>query len=107
MADVYSNIDEMIDLLRSQAALMRQLKTALMLGELLGISPKNMTGPVRHVAFDLDYHSVHRWKGMVLRVTYDGVTKDFPLVEVPYDFWPATVLTDYKGYVKRTNTNKE
>ena len=107
MADIYTNIDEMVSLCQQKIVLMRQLKRSLMLADLLGISPKEMKGPIQYFAFDLDYRSVYRWKGMVLRVTYDGVERDFPLREVPHDFWPPTVLTEYQRHVKKAKHNKE
>jgi hypothetical protein len=107
MSDIYNNIDDMIRLCREKIVLMQQLKKALMLADLLDIPVKDMKGPVKHVAFDLDYRPIYRWKGMVLRVTYDGTTQDFPLAVVPHDFWPATVLAEYQRHVKKTKPNKE
>ena len=107
MSDIYKSIDEMVDLLRQKIILMHELKRALMLAELLDIPVKDVKGSIRHVAFDLDYRPVQRWKGMVLRVTYDGTTQDFPLAVVPHDFWPAEVLAEYKRHVKRNQKHKE
>jgi hypothetical protein len=107
MADIYDNIDEMISLLHKKAELYGQFKRGLRLAALLGMAPRDMTSPVRHSVRDYDQRPLQRWRGMVLGVTYEGNTREFPLKDVHHDLWPADVLAEYRRWEKRNTKPKE
>jgi len=98
-------IDELVVLLRKKIDLMGQLKRALLLADLMGMKPKEMTGKLRHGAYDLERRSVQRWRGFVLRVTYDGEARDFPLKDIHLDLWPADLRAEYERH--RAKTRRE
>jgi hypothetical protein len=105
--DAVAAIDEMLVLLHKKIELMRQLKRALLLADLLGLPPKRMTGKLRQGAYDLEHRSVQRWRGFVLRVTYEGETREFPLKDVHLDLWPADVRAEYERHMARTGKKLE
>lgn len=107
MSDVYQSIDDLIVLCEKKVALLRDLKKALLLADLIGVPAKEVKGSIRHGVCDLEHRLTRRWKGMVLRVTYDGVTNDHPLLDVPHDLWPADVLVEYMRHVRHTEQLRE
>jgi hypothetical protein len=101
VADAVSAIDDLIVLLHKKIDLMVQLKRALLLADLLGIPPKQITGKLSRGAYELDRRITQRWRGYVLRVTYEGETREFPLKDVHLDLWPADLRADYQRHKAR------
>jgi len=104
MADIFSNINELIPKLYKQIELYQELKRALRLAELLGVSPKEMKGKVR--AGVIDGRSGPRydpqpWRGAIFHVTYNGVDHKFPLTKVHKDLWPEEHLRAWERHQKR------
>lgn len=105
-------VDGAIDALRSlieleteKIRLSNELLRCLLVAQLLNVPPKEM-GRVRHGVYDADQRTLQRWRGMVLSVTYDGETKDFPLLDVPEELWPEDVLNDYRRYQRSEERRK-
>jgi len=109
MSDIYSNIDEMIDLYGRKIELLRQLKKGLMLAEMIGIPAKDIKGKLSHGVTSYGTPLYARpWKTeeFVIRLDGEEVYRK-KLIDVPQDFWPVEVLAEYKRYVKRTQKPKE
>ena len=97
-------IDDLIVLLHKKIELMGQLKRALLLADLLGMRPNQITGKLRRGVYDVDRRTVQRWRGFVLRVTYDGKEREFPLKDVHLDLWPADLRAEYERHMRRRAT---
>lgn len=106
-------VDGAIDALRSlieleteKIRLSNELLRCLLVAQLLNVPPKEM-GRVRHGVYDAEHRTLQRWRGMVLRVTREGETTDFPLTKVPPELWPADVLAEYRRYLMRNQQRRE
>lgn len=94
------NIDRLIANHLKQGELLRELKRALRLAQLMGLSPKDM--PKTSVSFWEGTYSWERWRGAQLRVLVDGkLHSSYDLKDVHHDLWPADVLADYQRSMRR------
>lgn len=98
LVDAIDTTRRLIELTEKKAVTMRQLLRCLLLAQLLGLAPNEMRNPLRTGFRVVEHRTLQRWRGMVLSVTYDGETKDFPLLDVPEELWPEDVLNDYRRY---------
>lgn len=100
---MYANIDKLIELETQKIDLLRQLKKALLLAEMIGVAPKDIKGKLSHgiTSYGVPLYS-RPWKSEEFVVRLDGkeVLRK-KLIDVPHDFWPADILTEYKRHVKR------
>ena len=104
---LFTKMEELIELQLKQVELMRQLKRAYLLANLIGQHPNEIKGKMAwgfHSYGTPLYAKPWRTDEMVIRL--DGVeVARKKMIDVPHDFWPADVLAEYKRWVKR-NTNK-
>lgn len=103
---MYANIDEMIALCEKKIDLLRQLKKAFMLAEMIGVPPKDIKGKLSHGVTSYGTPLYARpWKTEEFVVRLDGEeVYRKKLTDVPHDFWPTEVLAEYKRHVKRNTT---
>lgn len=106
---LFEQMDELIELQLKQVELMRQLKKAYMLANIIGQHPNQIKGkmswgfPTRGTPL-----YARPWKTDEMVIRLDGVEMARKkLIDVPHDFWPADVLAEYKRHVKHNNTTKE
>lgn len=100
---MYENIDEMISLCEKKVALLRDLKKALMLAELIGVPPKEIKGKLGFGVHSYGTPLYARpWKtdDFVIRLDGEEVFRK-KLIDVPQDLWPADVLQEYQRHVRR------
>lgn len=98
--DIYDSLDKMIDLCERKIKTMKELKRALRLADVLGIPAKNVKGPMRVGVYE--GHSYFRpWTSATLKITYDGEDREFPLMTVHKELWPADILQAYEREQKR------
>lgn len=108
---LFTNIDELIALSERKVTLLRDLKKALMLAEMIGVPPKDIKGKMRtsitHYGTPL---YAKPWRKEEFVVHRDGVEVcRKKLIDVPHEFWPADVLAEYQRHLRRvaTKVNKE
>ena len=103
------NIDRLIELETQKIDLLRQLKRALMLADLIGVPAKEIKGKLGYGVHAYGTPLYARpWRTDELVIRLDGVEMARKkLIDVPHDFWPAEVLAEYKRHVKRNATHKE
>lgn len=100
---LFTQMDELIELQLKQVELMKQLKRAYMLANLIGQHPNQIKGSMSW-GFSTTGTSLYarpwRTDEMVIRVDGEEVARK-KMIDVPHDFWPADVLAEYKRHVKR------
>jgi hypothetical protein len=86
--NIIDNIDEMIRLCHQKIETLSKMKKALLLADLLGVSPKALKEPVRFVVRKGDSH-ITPWVGAVLSVRIGAAPyEDFKLTDVDRRLWP-------------------
>lgn len=96
--DVYTNIDKLIALHEKQNDLMRELKKALRMADLLGKKPGEIKGKL--VAKVTRGNSQFRpWTGAVYSIRVgDDPWEDFPLIDVHKELWPTDLLDEWRRW---------
>jgi hypothetical protein len=86
--NIIDNIDEMIRLHHETIETLSKMKKALLLADLLGVSPKALKEPVRFVVRKGD-NTRMPWVGAVLSVRIGAAPyEDFKLTDVDRRLWP-------------------
>lgn len=86
--DFYTNVDKLIELHEKQNDLMRQLKRAMRMADLVGIPPKEIKGPLVHKVRE-GPSAFRPWAGAIYSIRIgDGPWEDFLLTNVHRDLWP-------------------
>ena len=99
-------IDKLIELETQKVALLKQLKRALMLAELIGIPPKQIEGSLSAAVSSFGTPLFARpWKTeeFVIRLGGEEVFRK-KLIDVPLELWPDDIRTEYLRYQKRNKT---
>lgn len=106
---MYGNIDRLIELETRKIDLLRQLKKALMLAEMIGVPPKDIKGKMSCAVTSYGTPLYARpWKTEEFIIHLDGEEVFRKrLVDVPQDLWPADILAEYRRHAKRTQKHKE
>ena len=106
---LFEQMDELIELELKKVELMRQLKKAYMLANIIGQHPNQIKGKLSHGVTSYGAPLYARpWKTEEFVIRLDGVeVARKKLIDVPHDFWPAEVLAEYKRHVKRNQKHKE
>ena len=103
---LFDAMDEMIVLCAKKVELMKQLKRAYRIAELVGVHPKDLTGVVK--THTIPSGRMYRpWVGVDFAVTIDGNTQKFPLKDVHHDLWPEDILAQYKRSIKKTRVGHD
>lgn len=100
---VFTNIDEMLALLRKQIELYGEMKRALLIANLIGIPPKDIKGKMTCGVYTNDAPPYARhWRTQELVVRLDGVeVVRKKMIDVPLDLWPDDVRIEYERHQKR------
>jgi hypothetical protein len=102
-AKLFEKMDELIALHEKQTDLMRQLKKAYMLANLIGQHPNQIEGKLSwgfHTCGTPLY--ARPWKTAEMVIRLDGVeVARKKMIDVPHDFWPADVLAEYQRQLRR------
>ena len=106
---LFEKMDQLIELELKKVELLRQLKEAYMLANIIGQHPNQIKGKLSHGVISHGTPLYARpWKTDEFIVRLDGVEMARKkLIDVPHDFWPADVLAEYKRHVKRNTKPKE
>lgn len=106
---LFEQMDELIELSLKQVDLMRQLKKAYMLANIIGQHPNQIKGKMSCGVTSYGTPLYARpWKTEEFFIRLDG-EEVFRrrLIDVPHDFWPADVLAEYRRHAKRAVRHKE
>jgi hypothetical protein len=106
---LFESMDRLIELELQKIELMRQLKRAYMLANIIGQHPNQIKGSMSwgiHTYGAPLYVRPWRTQELVVRLDGEEVARK-KLIDVPHDFWPADVLAEYKRHVKRNKPTKE
>lgn len=99
-AEVYDNLDRLVDNLQTQIATARELKRLFRIADIVGRAPSNIRGRVRtHI--HSGGRALHTWKRDHFVVHLDG--KEVfraKLVDVHQDLWPDDVRAEYALYAR-------
>ena len=101
--EFYENIDRMVDLLHQQIEQYGKLKQACRIADLLGVSPKSLTGKVSSGVYAPGYSTFRRrWMMEEFIIRRDGEEVfRAKLIDVPQDLWPDDVRAEYALHQKR------
>ena len=100
--DIFESIDRLTELNLKHNTLLKELKRALRIAELLGIPAKDLKGKVGFRVLRYGDSMFRPWKEMAVRVTLDGKETIVPLLDVHHDLWPEDTLAAYHRW-KRQN----
>lgn len=101
---LFDAMDEMIVLCAEKVELMKELKRAYRIAELVGVHPKDLKGVVKtHTTPSGRVY--HPWVGADFAVTIDGNTQKFPLKDVHHDLWPEDILAQHKRFIKKSRVD--
>lgn len=100
MSDIYSSIDEMIELCERKVVLMRELKRALMLADLIGRKPGELKWSLT-LRWQKGSSSFFPWTGAQLHIqeNHPGGPIDhvFDMLDkVPRELWPDHLRKGYE-----------
>jgi hypothetical protein len=100
---LFEQMDELIALQEKQTDLMRQLKRAYLLANVIGMHPNQIKGKLSTATTQSGIPLYSRpWKTEELVVRLDGeeVARK-KLIDVPLELWPADIRDEYQRYLKR------
>jgi hypothetical protein len=97
------NIDRLIELETQKIDLLRQLKRALMLADLIGVPAKEIKGRLGYGVHAYGTPLYARpWRTDELVIRLDGVeVARKKLIDVPLDLWPRDVRDEFERQQKR------
>ena len=101
---LFEQMDELIALHDKQTALMRELKRAYMLANVIGMHPKDIKGKLSVYTYTHGVPLYSRpWLQHELVVQLDGeeVARK-KLIDVHQDLWPTDIRDEYQRHLKRT-----
>jgi hypothetical protein len=99
--NIIDNIDEMIRLYHETIETLSKTKEALLLADLLGVSPSALKKPVRFVVRKGDSR-ITPWVGAVLSVRIGAEPyEDFKLADVDRRLWPKDMQQAWGLWQKR------
>lgn len=98
--NIYESIDRLIALEQRKHELLRELKRALRLADLLGVKPKAIKGKMRHHWVE-GVSTFRPWLGAKFIVQIEGEEKrTFDYKQVHEDLWPEKMLALYAKHIK-------
>lgn len=101
--NLIDNIDEMIRLKHEAIETLTKMKRALLLADLLGVSPKDLKEPVRSTVRSGD-NTFRPWVGAVLSVRVgDGPYEDFKMTDVDRRLWPEDMQKAWDRWQRNKN----
>ena len=102
---LFEQIDQLIELETKKIELMRQLKRAYMLANVIGMHPKDIKGKLSTYIYTNGaplYARPWRTRELVVRLDGEEVARK-KLIDVPLDLWPDDVRAEYARHLKRNS----
>lgn len=105
---LFDSLDKLIELELKKVELLRQLKKAYMLANVIGQHPNQIKGKLTTAVHTYDaplYARPWRTQELVVRLDGEEVARK-KLIDVPLDLWPEDIRAEYERQQKR-NKRKE
>jgi len=100
--NIFESIDEMVSLCQRKIELLKQMKRALRIAELLGVHPRDIGGNVRTSTYATEKNYHFPWKTTVMRVWVDDdPMREFKMTDVHLELWPEDLRLAFNHNEKK------